>query len=671
MNSHRQVVLVTIVVLVASVLSQPCAQQVNAQDLRMAGVRVKRSMLYTLQPGQPVFADREFAWQEISAELERHLAVRNQLEGFEPLEVAVKGPGRLLALLWVWDFGFVGDGPPEASNINGWQLLDTQAAHVEGYPWPLGLYARQMPAGRATVDLKDYMGQWIIVGFERELPAVRDAGRTLALALTGAKTRHNILNPDREATLQCAPGEEVDDRAGVICELFDEGKRLARFEGTGHVLNNEGINFALPDRPGRYWLQVGIKGTCAKTVLPLTIALPPIQDYASMEGFFPVGAWVAISGTLEESFSPDGKLTGELTTIDQVELGVNTFWAAKDAPFIEALNGRKILSARSTYINRTVAAEDPERAAGMMLFELRALLPHEPDVLAISSADEPLMARAEYFRLVEEGYRNEAPSVAERSGRPAPPLLYCLDGQPAGECNSFWAAAGSTIRQSRIYPIRKDTSEGLAGLTQIINYGIKVADIARSREEIPYWLVMQAFGQERWAVPTGGQVRLMVNLALARGTKGLSYFGYGNHTRFGIYGMVNYPFLPNDDRYAAVEVLGRKIWELRDLLPQLHYKRTLAQRDKLFDVQHLTDTEGADYLWVTNLDYDYTHEGPVQVHIVKGSGDPRFPVEQEVAAPGSLLVTVPGDERIAVDAQGEITVSLEPGAAQLFKVVGQ
>ena len=57
MNSHRQAVLVTIVVLVASVLSQPCAQQVNAQDLRMPGVRVERSMLCTLQPGQPVFAD--------------------------------------------------------------------------------------------------------------------------------------------------------------------------------------------------------------------------------------------------------------------------------------------------------------------------------------------------------------------------------------------------------------------------------------------------------------------------------------------------------------------------------------------------------------------------------------------------------------------------------------
>jgi len=360
MNSHRQVVLVTIVVLVALALSQPCAQQVNAQDLRMPGLRVKRSMLYPLQPGQPVFADREFVWQEISAELERHLAVCNQLEGLEPLEVAVKGPGRLLALLWVWDFGFMGDGPPEASNINGWQLLDPQAAHVEGYPWPLGLYARQMPAGRVTVDLKDYMGQWIIVGFERELPAVQDAGRTLALALAGAKTGHNILNPDPEATLQRAPGEKVDDSAGVICELFDEGKRLARFEGTGHALSNEGINFALPERPGRYWLQVSIKGTSTKTVLPLTVALPPIQDYASMEGFFPVGAWVAISGTPEGSFSPDGKLTGELTTIDQVELGVNTFWAAKDAPFIEALNGRKILSARSGYINTTVAAEDPE-----------------------------------------------------------------------------------------------------------------------------------------------------------------------------------------------------------------------------------------------------------------------------------------------------------------------
>lgn len=57
------------------------------------------------------------------------------------------GPARVLALLWVWDFGFVADGPQKAGNINGWELLDPQAAQVGDYPWPLGLYAGAVPAG--------------------------------------------------------------------------------------------------------------------------------------------------------------------------------------------------------------------------------------------------------------------------------------------------------------------------------------------------------------------------------------------------------------------------------------------------------------------------------------------------------------------------------------------
>jgi len=671
MNWRKQIMVVTMVGLVTLVVPQVFAYQANAPNLRIPGVRVKRSMLYRLQRGEPVFADREFVFSQIAAKLEGQTAVRNELAGLEPLEVAVKGPGRLLALLWVWDFGFMSDGPPQASNINGWRLLDPQAARVEGYPQPLGLYARQIPAEETAVNLKEYFGQWIIVEFVRGTGESQDKDGPMALMLPGAKTRHNILDPGREATLRAAPDSRLHDADRVTCELFDEGECVSRFGGSGQALKDQGINFTLPERPGRYWLQIEVPGSSTKTVLPLTVALPPIENYAAMEGFFPVNTWVTISGTPEQPFSPHEKLTGELATIDQVELGVNTFWAGIDAPFIEALNGRKIVSARSTYINRTIAAEDPKRAAGMMLSELRALLPYPPDVLAISIADEPLMARAGYFKLVEEGYRNEASTIAKSSGRPAPPLLYCLDGQPADECNSFWAVAGSAIRQSRIYPIRKNTSGGLAGLTQIINYGIKVAQIAPRQEEIPYWLILQAFGQERWAVPTGGQVRLMVNMALARGIKGLSYFGYGHHMRFGIYGMVDYPFLPNDDRYAAVKTLGRKLWELRDLLPQLHYRRSVAQRDKLFDVQHLTDAEGADYLWVTNLDYDYAHTGPVQVYIPKDSGGPLDPIEQDIAAPGSWLVTIPGRERTTVNAQGEITVSLESGAAQLFKVAEQ
>lgn len=120
-----------------------------------------------------------------------------------------------------------------------------------------------------------------------------------------------------------------------------------------------------------------------------------------------------------------------------------------------------------------------------------------------------------------------------------------------------------------------------------------------------------------------------------------------------------------------MKLIGRKIWPLRDLLPHLRHWHSVPQRNKLFDVQFLTDSAGTGYFWVTNFDYDYPYEGMVQVYLKEGSGDTRrdhVRVEKDVGTPGSVLVHVPGKEAITVDARGEIPLSLEPGEGQLFRI---
>ena len=657
----------------------------TAEGPGLDGLTAEGVPSYKLEYGERVFADRPFVWQQLNTGLEHRTALRHELADNEPATVGVKEPGRLLALLWVWDFGFVNDGPQPAENINGWQLVDGNAAAARGHPRPLGLYASQMRAGD-TVDLKAYFGRWIIVGFERDGPEASTTAGMPALTLADARTRHNIVDPGRNVTLQAAPeaeltgahGSPVADRALYVCELYDEGERLLAVEHSGQALR-DGIEstqakrrdsqfvfeFAAPERPGRYWLQVGRKADSRRTVLPLTVALPPIENYASLENMFSVSSWVR--GGDPDPICPDLSVWRELDVIDQLELGINTFFVGHDAPLVNALNGRKIGSAGNTKYALSTGADDPAGSAGTIMWLLGQNAPFGPEVLGIYVADEPLKDH-ELFQNIETLYRKDGKQII-KGDRPLPHLLYCMISYGDSTLPDFWKKSESTARMARMYPILGRGRSGrsltpiagyLGWIEQLQGYGGDIPDA-------PLILVMQTFGHYLlWSAPTGGQIRLMANLALSRGVKGLSYYCYGTNRKRDWNGIVNYPFLPKDDRYGAVKTLGRRLTDLGEILPRLNWRGGIEQKDVLFDVQYLTDkTDGTEYIWVTNWDFVKAHEGRVVVDRVMLQETSAF---KELAVQGDSLVALPGGETITIEKGSEFPITLEPGAGQMYRI---
>ena len=159
---------------------------------------------------------------------------------------------------------------------------------------------------------------------------------------------------------------------------------------------------------------------------------------------------------------------------------------------------------------------------------------------------------------------------------------------------------------------------------------------------------------------------MMANLALARGTKALSYYGYGTN-RYGA-GIVNYPFLPKDDRYQAVKALGKKLVGLTEVLPQLKWRGGIEQKDALFDVQCLTDEQGADYIWINNWDYSAPHAGLAVVDriMLQETGNYR-----DIATQGTVLRALPQGGTSVVAELGQIHTSLAAGAGQLYQVIAK
>ena len=688
LSSGGRIKLVAVAVFILSVVWPGSGRAVtdlplNMEAVGMSGVKVKQSQTYALQPGEKIFDDRQFVWEEVSRSFKGRSAIRHKLNGLEPLTVEVKGPGRLLALLWVWDFGFIGDGPQPAKNINGWELVDANAAEARGYPRMLGLYAKQMCAGDTTVNLKSYFGQWIVVGFEpADSVGHWRALNAPALTLADARTRHNIVDPEQKVTLQSAPDAQLDDpdaaprgvrgqgspvaeRAVYVCELYDEGERLLAVEHSGQALR-DGIEFTAPKRPGRYWLQVGRKAASDRTVLPLTVALPPIEKYASLENTFSVSSWVR--GGEEKPICPDMSVWGELDVLDQLELGINTFFVGHDAPLVNALNGRKIGSAGNTKYALSKGAEDPAGCAGTVMWLLGQNAPYGPEVLGIYVADEPLN-NDELFQNIEALYRKDGKRIV-KGDRPLPHLLYCMISYGNSTLPDFWKKSESTARMARMYPIlgRGRSGRSLAPIASYLGWIEQLQGYGGNIPDAPFILVMQTFGQYLlWSRPTGGQIRLMANLAVSRGVKGLSYYCYGTNKNKDWNGIVNYPFLPKDDRYEAVKRLGRRLTDLGEILPRLKWVGGIEQKDVLFDVQYLTDDiDGAEYIWVTNWDFVKAHEGQVVVDRLMIQETSAF---KELAVQGDTLVALPGGTNVTVGKGSEISVALEPGAGQMYKVV--
>ena len=423
--------------------------EVKWESVTMAPVSVAESELYHPAKGGKVFSDREFVWSQVPKGLKS--AWRTKYEGLDPVTVDVKGPGRVLALLWVWDFGFLRDGPRPAKQLNGWQLVDAEAARAEIYPYALRLYSRPIAPGSNTIHLKEYFGQWIILGVEEGQPTDEALATTPAVEVSGGKMRHNIFDPGKQATVRVKTTDANADQT-VVWELFNDGEKLSSGEASAADAA-KGIPLTVPEHPNRYWLQVGLKGHGGRRVVPLTTALPAIEEYASIEKRFPLFMWVHADSMPQVDIRPTVNYLVDLDIIDQVELGATVFDVGEKFPIVKAMNGMRRAAAHNTkYAVREVAKSNVEVAARMVVDDIRKHGPYGKEVIGIYAADEPPHERPELFTQVEKLWEKEGAEVTE-GNRPPPPLLYCLIGYGADYVPEFWIKAKAKVRMSREYPI--------------------------------------------------------------------------------------------------------------------------------------------------------------------------------------------------------------------------
>ena len=149
------------------------------------------------------------------------------------------------------------------------------------------------------------------------------------------------------------------------------------------------------------------------------------------------------------------------------------------------------------------------------------------------------------------------------------------------------------------------------------------------------WLVAQSFGDmgkpDLWDVPTPAEMRLMINLALARGTRGLTYFCYDSSPRAKewLEGLAVWPFVPANELYHEVGRINRRVASLAPTITDLRWVEEAGQPAQRFDVQLLVDGAGQPYAWITNLDTQHAAEGtitmgaeyePVSVELAPGDG---------------------------------------------------
>ena len=558
---------------------------------RMSGLRIEGAELYRLAPREAVFDAHEFVWARVPRGEGVGVAVRAALNHAETLTVHADRPGRLLAVLWRWDFGFLEHMPEGAHvNLHGWQRIDPDGGTIEDAPPPLSpsaLYSRPLAAGNHEVDLLEYFGQWIIVGYQPDDGVELRPGAPRQVALVGSTTRHNIVDPGGPVRIE-SPAPVVGTR------LFHHG-RLLREAAGGRC--------AAPTAPGRYCLQIDFEGGARH--VPLTVGHGVSDEPGWPGGFFPIDFYGGMGYLLP---APNPALAADLEILAQFELGANTFkQGAEMSELIRALGCRRVVEARGTTAHPIRWWED-EGAAIRQLAREGARYDREasPEVLGFYITDEPAPDRAKRVAGMEEGLRGTGSTRK---------LLYCMCASPATP--RFWEEAQSSVRMFRTYPIRAADEGGhhpmIAGTSDVMEAS------QSATQDTPLWLVAQAFGGDgRWALPTPAELRLQVNLGLARGIRGLSYFCWhsnwdgtaANQMR----ALARQPFVPEDAAlYAEAGRINAKIQRAAGLLTSLRWIGPVEPGDDAFDVQLLEHADARRFVWITNLDHEHSRRGTVHM----------------------------------------------------------
>jgi hypothetical protein len=544
------------------------------------------SFLSPLKPSTLLFSDQTFAWESIPPLLRGQSCLRAPLGRTESLRYFARQAGTIYAALWTWDYGFLQHLPQSLrSDYNGWKKTGA-VADIADAPEPyahLPIYARLTPKGDGQLDLDAYVGQWVVVGFVPSPSAEGPRDNDTVVRVAGAQSRHNVV--ERGQSLSLDSSQPVHSFA-----LYHDGARVA--SGSGSTL-------AAPTASGRYAMQVETSG--GTVTIPLTVALPPAQILGWEKGFFPIQFYNGYS--YAGLFSPNDGQRPDLETLAMFEMGANTFFQNGPHALATLLHARSILNVKSKTIPQTrkIPVDDETRLAFKGLIE--GVLPLEPGTLGLYVEDEPPPDAAGPLSLLAEMSRRQLPDM---------PLLYTVQGTSAPR---FWRSARSDVRMTRAYPVRKERRDDLQASIE----GELSDFLSAAQEEAnstPLWLVAQAFGDPGiWDQPTPPQLRLMVNLALARGVRGLTYFCYDSSPRGRqrLVGLARWPFVPQSGLYEEVQRLNGGIARLHDFLASTHWVRGVIQQDRRFDVQIERAENGKEYAWITNWNMQQSTAGAVSI----------------------------------------------------------
>ena len=288
-------------------------------------------------------------------------------------------------------------------------------------------------------------------------------------------------------------------------------------------------------------------------------------------------------------------------------------------------------------------------------------------MVALQVDDEPHEEMIPRFKIIEQASQRSRPGVN-------PALLYCLLGDYAPD---FWRQVNSRIRQVRAYPIRKDHRHDL--LAQIKK---EQADyLARCQamtQETPLWFVIQSFGAGkklgRWDPPSATQFRLLANLALARGIRGLTYFCWDSSPtgKEDLLAIVDHPYVPRDQAlYDEVARINSKIIALQELLTSWKWVSPIEQPNPNFDVQRLQQEQGNQYAWITNWDPVKSASGAVVL-----APKANRTVEVNLPPGGSQLIDLQTGATLSTDQAEDGFVSIFDGKSlagwegnrQIFRV---
>lgn len=525
----------------------------------------------------------------------------------EPLTIKTEVAGHLYAVLWKWDFGFLGHCPD--GDLNGWMPVGETSGAIQdfGPPFsPVSLYRRPLSAGSHSVVVTEYFGQWVIVGFAPDDQARGDA-MLPAVELHDTSTRHHVYDPGDRIVVR-------SDAAIAGAALYRNGAIVRALEGRA---------FAAPDQPGRYVLLVTTRA--GTRLVPITVGYGPIDVPGWPKGFFPIGFY----GVSSAMAAPNPDLQYELGVLAQFELGANVFpthrrqgeetpqQKAADA-LLDAIGARRIMKLPQCRWPVREKKMDDRRAVYIAMFEISHHgRPEHPATLGLYIEDETPPEYAFRMEKIEQAFR------AQRERWPGRHLLYCLGGAGDWRDAVVWRIAGSSVLMARSYPIRQshraDPSARARQIqTELADMIVRFQEM-KTDKQAPFWIVIQAFGTgvrpPLWDPPSPAQLRLMVNLALARGVRGVTYFGFGSTPNGSedLKGISRWPYVPTDGRYAEIGRINAHINASSDLLASLSWVESIPQETDHFDVQRLQHDDGRAFVRITNRSYTQPRSGSVRL----------------------------------------------------------